>query len=55
MLGAGLQHWMADGLIELYQDYRHSGQDGYAARIHDGVAAVTGRPPRTLEQALADS
>jgi uncharacterized protein YbjT (DUF2867 family) len=55
MLGAGLQHWMADALIELYQDYRRSGQDGYAAQVHDGVQAVTGRPPRTLAEALAGS
>jgi uncharacterized protein YbjT (DUF2867 family) len=55
MLGAGLQHWMADALIELYQDYRRSGQDGYAAQLHDGVGKVTGREPRTLAQALAGS
>jgi uncharacterized protein YbjT (DUF2867 family) len=55
MLGAGLQRWMVDGLIELYQDYRRSGSEGYAAQLSDGVEAVTGKPPRTLEQALADS
>jgi uncharacterized protein YbjT (DUF2867 family) len=55
MLGAGLQRWMADALIELYMDYRRSGQDGYAARIHDGVQAVTGQAPHSLAQALADS
>lgn len=55
MLGAGLQHWMADALIELYQDYRRSGVDGYAAQLHDSVQAVTGKPPRSLAQALADS
>lgn len=32
MLGAGLQRWMTDALIELYQDYRRSGQYGYAVR-----------------------
>jgi len=54
MLGAGVPRWMADALIELYQDYRRSGQDGYAAQVHDGVRAVTGQAPRTLAQALAD-
>lgn len=54
MLDAGLQHWMTDALIELYQDYRRSGEDGYAARLHDDVMAVAGRQPRTLAQALAD-
>ena len=54
MLDAGVPRWMADALIELYQDYRRSGQDGYAAQVHDGVRAVTGQAPRTLAQALAD-
>jgi uncharacterized protein YbjT (DUF2867 family) len=54
MLGAGLNRWLADALIELYQDYRRSGTDGYAARIHETVQEVTGVPPRTLSQVLAD-
>jgi len=54
MLGAGVPRWMADALIELYQDYRRSGQNGYAAQVHDGVRVVTGRAPRTLAEALAD-
>jgi len=54
MLDAGVPRRMADALIELYQDYRRSGQDGYAAQVHDGVRAVTGQAPRTLAQALAD-
>jgi uncharacterized protein YbjT (DUF2867 family) len=55
MVGAGLQQWMADALVELYQDYRRSGTDGYAAQVSDTVQAVTGQPPRTLAQALAGS
>ncbi len=54
MLAAGLQRWMADALIELYQDYRRSGQDGYAAQVTDAVRTVTGHPPRTIDQALTD-
>jgi uncharacterized protein YbjT (DUF2867 family) len=54
MLGMGLPGWMVDGLVELYQDYRRSGADGYASAVHDSVQAVTGRPPRTLDQALTD-
>ena len=54
MLGAGLNRWMTDALIELYQDYRRSGTGGYAAVTHDTVRQVTGSPPRTLDQALAD-
>jgi len=54
MLAAGLNCWMTDALIELYQDYRRSGTDGYAAQVTGTVQAVTGKLPRTLDQALAD-
>jgi len=53
LLAAGVGEWLADGLIELYQDYRRSGPDGYAARVHDTVRDLTGTSPRTLEQSLA--
>jgi len=52
-LAAGVGEWLADGLVELYQDYRRSGPDGYAARVHDTVRDLTGTSPRTLEQSLA--
>ncbi len=55
MLGAGLNQWFTDALIELYQDYRRSGQNGYAAEVHPTVFDVTGTKPRTLDQALADA
>jgi uncharacterized protein YbjT (DUF2867 family) len=54
MLDAGLNHWMTDALIELYQDYRRSGSYGYAAQVASTVPAVTGRPAHTLDRALAD-
>ncbi len=54
MLGAGLNTWFTDALVELYQDYRRSGADGYAARVHGAVHEITGRPARTLDQALDD-
>jgi uncharacterized protein YbjT (DUF2867 family) len=54
MLDAGLNRWMTDALIELYQDYRRSGSHGYAAQVASTVPAVTGRPAHTLDQALAD-
>ena len=52
MAGFGLQKWLVDALIELYQDYRRSGTDGYASAVTDSVQAITGRPPITLDQAL---
>lgn len=54
MLGAGLPGWLADALVELYQDYRRSGTDGYAAAVSDAVERITGKPPRSLDQALAE-
>ena len=52
LLAAGAGDWLADGLIELYQDYRHP--DEYAARVHSTVRELTEVEPRTLDQALAD-
>ena len=54
MLGAGLPGWLTDALVELYQDYRRSGTDGYAARMHGTVANVTGQEPISLDEALDD-
>jgi uncharacterized protein YbjT (DUF2867 family) len=54
LLGAGLNEWFAGALVGLYQDYRRSGSDGYAAQVTDTVAQVTGRPPRTLGALLAE-
>jgi len=54
LLAAGAGEWLADGLVELYQDYRRSGPEGYAARVHGTVRDLTGAGPRTLDQALAD-
>jgi uncharacterized protein YbjT (DUF2867 family) len=54
MLKAGLNQWMTDALIELYQDYRRSGTDGYAAQVFGTVKAVTGTEARSLAQFLAD-
>jgi len=55
MLAAGMGEWLADGLIELYRDYRRSGPDGYAARVHGTVRDLTGAEPRTLDRSLAGS
>jgi len=39
MLSAGLQPWLTDALIELYQDYRRSGTEGLF--VSSGVAACS--------------
>jgi uncharacterized protein YbjT (DUF2867 family) len=54
MLGAGLNKWLTDALIELYQDYRRSGTDGYAAQVHTAAFDAIGVKPRTLDDAFAD-
>jgi uncharacterized protein YbjT (DUF2867 family) len=54
MLGASLNAWFADALVELYQDYRRSGENGYAAQVRKTVREITGTAPRTLDQALTD-
>ena len=54
LLGAGLNQWFAGALAGLYQDYRMSGTDGYAAQVTDTVQRVTGRPPRSLDGLLGE-
>lgn len=53
LLDAGLTAWFAGALIGLYQDYRRSGPDGYAAQVTGTVAELTGRAPRSLGDLLA--
>jgi uncharacterized protein YbjT (DUF2867 family) len=55
LLGAGLNEWFAGALVGLYQDYRRSGPDGYAAQVTDTVPRLTGHPARSLDDLLAES
>jgi uncharacterized protein YbjT (DUF2867 family) len=55
LLGAGLTPWFAGALVGLYQDYRRSGADGYAAQVTGTVAELTGRPARSLDDLLAEA
>jgi uncharacterized protein YbjT (DUF2867 family) len=54
LLGVGLSQWFANALVGLYQDYRRSGTDGYAAGVTDTVARLTGRPARSLDDLLGE-
>jgi uncharacterized protein YbjT (DUF2867 family) len=54
LLGLGLGEWLVGALIDLFQDYRRSGTDGYAAKVTDTVERLTGRPARSLDQLLAE-
>ena len=54
LLGAGLNEWFTNALVGLYQDYRRSGTDGYAARVTGTVEQLTGRPARSLDDLLAE-
>jgi uncharacterized protein YbjT (DUF2867 family) len=51
---AGLSEWFAGALVGLYQDYRRSGADGYAAQVTDTVTRLTGRPARSLDDLLTE-
>ena len=55
LLGAGLSEWFASALIGLYQDYRRSGTDGYAAQVTDTVQRLTGRSARSLDDLLGET
>jgi uncharacterized protein YbjT (DUF2867 family) len=52
--GFGLGEWMAESLVNLYEDYRRAGANGYAAEVTDTVARLVGRQARTLDQLLAE-
>jgi uncharacterized protein YbjT (DUF2867 family) len=54
LLGFGLSEWFAGALVGLYQDYRRSGTDGYAAQVTDTVPRLTGHPARSLDDLLAE-
>ena len=54
LIGAGLNQWFASALIGLYQDYRRSGTDGYAAQVTGTVERLTGRPARSLDDLLGE-
>jgi uncharacterized protein YbjT (DUF2867 family) len=54
LAGYGLDPWFVEALIGLYQDYRRSSVDGYAAEVTDTVQRLTGRAPRTLAGLLSE-
>jgi uncharacterized protein YbjT (DUF2867 family) len=54
LVGAGLSEWFAGALVGLYQDYRRSGTDGYAAQVSGTVQELTGRPARSLDDLLEE-
>jgi uncharacterized protein YbjT (DUF2867 family) len=54
LLGAGLNQWFANALVGLYQDYRRSGTDGYAAKVTGTVQRLTGHPARSLDDLLGE-
>ena len=54
LLGVGLNEWFANALVGLYQDYRRSGTDGYAAQVTGTIQRLTGRPARSLDDLLGE-
>jgi uncharacterized protein YbjT (DUF2867 family) len=55
MLGFGMDAWLVDALVGLFAEYRRSGTDGYASVVADSVERLTGKPPRSLDQMLAEN
>jgi uncharacterized protein YbjT (DUF2867 family) len=55
LAGFGLGSWLVNGLVELFEDYRRAREDGYVGQLTDTVERLTGRPPRTLDQLLAEA
>jgi uncharacterized protein YbjT (DUF2867 family) len=53
-LGAGLTEWFANALVGLYQDYRRSGTDGYAAQVTSTVQRLTSCPARSVDALLGE-
>lgn len=54
LAGFGMGDWMAGALVDLFQDYRRSGRDGYAAQVTDAVQRLTGKAPRSLDDLLTE-
>ena len=54
LVGSGMSQWIVGALIDLYRDVRRAGTDGYPAALTDTVQLATGRPPRSLDQLLAE-
>jgi hypothetical protein len=54
LVGCTIRPRATDALVGLYQDYRRSGTDGYAAQVTDTVERLTGRPARSLDDLLAE-
>jgi uncharacterized protein YbjT (DUF2867 family) len=54
LAGFGIGDWLVGALVDLFQDYRASGTDGYAAQTTDTIQQLTGAAPRTLDQLLAE-
>jgi len=52
--GFGFPAWLVGALVNLYEDYRRSGNDGYAAQVTDTVKRITGHAGRTLDALLAE-
>jgi uncharacterized protein YbjT (DUF2867 family) len=54
LAGYGIGEWMVEALIDLYQEYRRSGPDGYASRVTDTVRRLTGADARPLDALLGE-
>jgi uncharacterized protein YbjT (DUF2867 family) len=54
LLQSGAGEWLATAEVELFEQYRQSGAFGYASAVTETVERLTGNPPRTLDDVLAE-
>jgi uncharacterized protein YbjT (DUF2867 family) len=50
MVGIGMPEWVAKGYLELFEGF----SEGFANRVSDNVATLTGHPARSFEQFARD-
>jgi uncharacterized protein YbjT (DUF2867 family) len=55
LAGFGMGEWLVESLVELFQEYRRSGTDGYASTVSDATQRLTGKPARSLDALIAES
>ncbi len=50
----GMNRWLVNALVGLYEEHQRSGERGYASEISGNIEEITGRPARNLERLLIE-
>jgi uncharacterized protein YbjT (DUF2867 family) len=54
LVQSGMDEWQAMAETELFGEYRQAGAFGYASAVTETVERLTGDPPRTLDDLIAE-